>query len=414
MSSHLLRITLAACVAFSVAQPVAHAAETTLSAGVATALQQAQTALAGHKYDLAMSAVNKADAIKGNSEYDTYVIAQMRAAVASQTGNLAAATAAYDKLIASPRTTKAAKEQMLMSEATMAYKAGNYPATIQAIQRYQHDYGNSPVLDTLLAQSYYLQKDYQGTVNLLTPRIAAEIKSKKVPAEAQLQMLAASATALKQDTISTHAYVLLATYYPKKEYWDLLLHGLIVNPKIPQALQLDVYRIRLAAGNITQARDFMEMTEIAVQKGMPQLALDLMTQGYSAGILGQGAEASRQARLKALVEKDIAAKKASIAADEATALKAKTGDALLTVGYNYVSFGDASKGLDLMQQAIAKGVSNVNLARLQLGLAQLQAGQKDQAIETLNTVEGDDGTHDIAQLWILKLKSAAIHQASKK
>ena len=108
MSSHLLRITLAACVAFSVAQPVAHAAETTLSAGADTALQQAQTALAGHKYDPSTSAVNKVDAIKGNSEYDTYAIAQKRAPVALQNGNLAVAPASYDKLIVSPPTTKTA------------------------------------------------------------------------------------------------------------------------------------------------------------------------------------------------------------------------------------------------------------------------------------------------------------------
>jgi hypothetical protein len=208
---------------------------------------------------------------------------------------------------------------------------------------------------------------------------------------------------MKDATASTHAYVMLATYYPKKEYWDLLLHELIVNSKIPPTLQLDVYRIRLAAGNVSQARDFMEMTEIATQNGMPQLALDLMNKGYEANVLGQGAEAPRQARLKALVEKTVADKKASIAADEAKAQKAKTGDQLLTVGYNYVTFGQADKGLDLMQQAISKGVADVNIARLHLGLAQMQAGKKVDAIATLKSVEGDSGAHDIAQLWVLKL-----------
>ncbi|MFT8472214.1 hypothetical protein [Acetobacter persici] len=405
MSSRLLRVALFASAAFAFSYPAAQA-EDVLGADVGKALQQAQSALSAHDYTKAMAAVNAADAVKGKSDYESYTITQMRAAVATQGGNLDVATQAYDKLIASPRTPKDTKHQMLMSEATMAYTAKDYPRAVKAIERYQKEVGSNPTMDTLLAQSYYLQKDYPNSVRVLKEQIGQEIKAKKTPAESQLQMLGASATAMKDSATTTHAYVLLATYYPKKEYWALLLHELIVNPKIPTSLQLDVYRIRLAAGNVSQARDFMEMTEIAMQSGMPQLALDLMNQGYQANVLGQGAEAPRQARLKAMVEKSVADKKASLAADEAAALKQKTGDDLLTVGYNTVTFGQADKGLGLMQQAIAKGVADVNVARLHYGLAQLAAGKKADAIATLKTVDGDGGAQDIAQLWVLKLSAA--------
>lgn len=405
MSSRLLRAALFASAALALSYPAAKA-EDVLGADVGKALQQAQSALSAHDYAKAMAAVNAADAVKGKSDYESYTITQMRAAVATQGGQLGEATAAYDKLIASARTPKETKHQMLMSEATMAYTAKNYPSAIKAIERYQKEVGPNATLDTLLAQSYYLQKDYPNSIRVLKQQIEQEIKAKKTPPEAQLQMLGASATALKDSGTSTHAYVLLATYYPKKEYWALLLHELIVNPRIPPSLQLDVYRIRLAAGNVSQARDFMEMTEIAMQSGMPQLALDLMTQGYQANVLGQGAEAPRQARLKAMVEKSVADKKASIAADEAAALKQKTGDDLLTVGYNYVTFGQADKGLPLMQQAMTKGVADVNVARLHYGLAQLAAGKKADAIATFKTVDGGSGAQDIAQLWVLKLSAA--------
>jgi hypothetical protein len=38
---------------------------------------------------------------------------------------------------------------------------------------------------------------------------------------------------------------------------------------------------------------------------------------------------------------------------------------------------------------------------LHLGFAQLLAGQKAKAIETLRTVKGTDGTAEIARLWML-------------
>ncbi|MCP1212846.1 tetratricopeptide repeat protein [Acetobacter okinawensis] len=402
MTMRFVRGLLCSATVFSLAVPAAYAADT-LGQPVGAALQQAQSALAAHNYTKALAAVNEADSVAGKSAYEDYTIAQMRAAVASQAGDVAQATAAYEKLIASPRTPRNLKNQMLMSEGTMAYNAKDYPKAVLAIQRYLKDVGPNPQMETLLAQSYYLQKDYAGTVRVLTPIIARTVKAGQKPVESQLQMLAASATALKDSTTATHAYVLLASDYPKKEYWALLLHELVVNTKIPPALQLDVYRIRLAAGDISTARDFMEMTEIAMQGHMPQLALDLMDQGYKQGILGQGAEAPRQARLKALVEKTIADKKASIAEDEKAALAQTSGNALLNVGYNYVTFGQADKGLALMEQAIAKGVTDPNIARLHLGLAQMQAGNKAAAIQTLKSVAGDNGAYDIAQLWVLKL-----------
>lgn len=402
MASRFLRTLFCATTAWVVMQPVAHAADE-LGQQVGTELEAAQSALAAHNYAKAMDAVNAADAVKGKTDYEDYTIAQMRAAVATQAGNLSAATAAYDKLIASSRTPQAMKNQMLKSEATMAYTAKDYPKAVANIQRYLKAAGSDPQMETLLAQSYYLQKDYPNTIKVVKQQADAAIKAGKTPTESELQMLAASATALKDSAATTHAYVLLATYYPKKEYWALLLHELVVNTKIPASLQLDVYRIRLAVGDVSQARDFMDMTEIAVQQNTPQLALDLMNQGYQSGVLGQGAEAPRQARLKAMVEKAVASKKASIAADERAAASASNGDDLLTVGYNYVTFGQADKGLQLMQQALSKGVSDVNIARLHLGLAELYAGHKDQALAALRSVEGDNGAHDIAQLWILRV-----------
>lgn len=407
MTMRFVRGLLCSAAVFSLGLPAVQAADT-LGQSVGAALQQAQSALAAHNYAKALAAVNEADAVSEKSAYEDYVIAQMRAAVASQAGDVAQATSAYEKLIASPRTPRNLKNQMLMSEGTMAYNAKDYPKAALAIQRYLKEAGPNPQMETLLAQCYYLQKDYSRTLSVLNPVITRTVKAGQKPVESQLQMLAASATALKDSTTATHAYVLLATYYPKKEYWALLLHELVVNTKIPPSLQLDVYRIRLAVGDISTARDFMDMTEIAMQGHMPQLALDLMNQGYQQGVLGQGAEAPRQARLKAMVEKTVDAKKASLEAEEKEALAQTSGNALLNVGYNYVIMGQAPKGLALMQQAMTKGVTDSNIARLHLGLAQMQAGNKAEAVQTLKTVAGDNGAYDIAQLWLLRLGQGVV------
>ncbi|MFT8657320.1 MAG: hypothetical protein ABF785_11565 [Acetobacter papayae] len=375
----------------------------TLTPAVATALHDAQTALASHAYDKARQAVDQAAAVSGLSAYDDYVITQMRAAVATQAGDTATAIAAYEKLMASSRTPASARNQMLMSEATMAYTAKNYAAASSAISRYLKVAGPNPQMQLLLVQSLYLQRDYAGVLRTVGPMVNADIAAGRKPGESVLQMQAASAVALKDADTASQAYAMLARYYGKKEYWALLLHELVTRSTIPDSLQLDVYRIRLAAGDSLQARDYMDMAEIALQQHLPQLACDLMSQGYTAGVLGTGAEAPRQARLRAMAEKAAADRKATSAADEQAALAQSGGDALFLVGYNAVLSGQAEHGLALMQQAITKGVSDPAVASLHLGLAQLQANQPKEAAATLGHITGKGPVYDIAQLWLLRL-----------
>ncbi|NGY07048.1 hypothetical protein G7Y85_19920, partial [Solimonas terrae] len=63
----------------------------------------------------------------------------------------------------------------------------------------------------------------------------------------------------------------------------------------------------------------------------------------------------------------------------------------------------AAKGIALMQQGIAKGgLKNPDVARLHLGYAQLLAGKKADAVRTLSSVRGKDGSASLARLWLIK------------
>ena len=46
-------------------------------------------------------------------------------------------------------------------------------------------------------------------------------------------------------------------------------------------MALDVYRLKLATGNITSAADYMEMTQLALQAGIPAEAKLVVDKGYS-------------------------------------------------------------------------------------------------------------------------------------
>jgi hypothetical protein len=148
------------------------------------------------------------------------------------------------------------------------------------------------------------------------------------------------------------------------------------------------------------------MAQLALQAGLPHEAKQIVDKGFSAGVLGTGAEAERHKRLQALTEKQVAEASAGIAAEAAEAAQAKDGNALVKVGYAYVTMGQPDKGLPMIEQGIAKGgLKRPDDAKLRLGMAQLRAGNKARAMQTLRGVGGKDGTADIARLWITQAGS---------
>ena len=160
------------------------------------------------------------------------------------------------------------------------------------------------------------------------------------------------------------------------------------------------------SGNLTSTNDYLEMAQLALQAGVPAEAKVIVDKGYEVKALGQGPDAGRHQRLRDLVMKDLAESQKNRARDERDALAAKDGNELVKVGLNYVYEGNADKGIALIEQGIKKGgLKRPEDAKLRLGEAQIYAGHKNRGVQTLKSVQGNDGTADLARLWILNARA---------
>jgi len=244
--------------------------------------------------------------------------------------------------------------------------------------------------------------DYGRTLKEVQADLSSDERAGRTPSETSLQLYANAA--LKQNDKGGYVNALekLLAYYPKKELWTDLLSRLPGKPGFSERMSLDLYRLRLAVGQLTKTNDFMEMSQLSLQAGFPSEAIKLIDLGYKSGALGTGPEAERHKRLRDLANKNLAESNKGLAAAETDAEQSKDGTGLVNLGYLYVTAGQTDKGLALMEKGIAKdNIKHADDAKLHLGIAYLQAGKKANAIKVLKSVQGKDGPADLARYWII-------------
>ena len=269
----------------------------------------------------------------------------------------------------------------------------------------------------MLIQSQYLSGDFAGASKELMAEINAAERAGQAPAEDRLKLLLNSATKQGDNNAYVFAVEKLVTYYPKKEYWVDLLSRMQRKPTFSDRLALDAYRLSLATGSMSKPADFMEMAQLALQADLPSEAKQVVDKGFASGVLGTGAEAERHKRLRDLVTKRLAEATAARGQEEKKALAAKSGDPLVAVGMNQVYSGQAAKGVQLMQQGIAKGgLKRTEDAKLHLGIAQLIAGDKAKAQATLQDRPGHRRHGRPGALWMLHARRSAkaLQRASQR
>lgn len=374
----------------------------TLRPEVGKPLQAAQALMKAKKYKEALAKINETDSISGKTPNETFTIARMRASAAASAGDNAIAAKAFEAVIESGRLPADQQLKYMQTVGGLYYQAKDYPKAAMWLSRYLKVGGEDPAMHTLLNQTYFLSGDYAHAVKEVTAQIQADEKAGRTPTDEQLQLLASCAIKQNDKTAYINALEKLVAYHPKKEYWtDLLIH-VQSKPGFADRLSLDVYRLKQTLDQLTKAGDYMEMSQLSLQAGFPAEAVKVIEQGYKSGTLGTGSDAERHKRLRDLASKSAASDQKAMAQNEVEALRSPDGTGLVNLGYAYVTTGQFDKGIALMEQGIKQGgMKHLEDAKLHLGVAYLLSNQKKKAVDLFKTVQGTDGTADLARLWVI-------------
>jgi hypothetical protein len=199
----------------------------------------------------------------------------------------------------------------------------------------------------------------------------------------------------------TRLFEKLVVYYPKPAYWENLLVAL-TNSELADEQKINVMRLQQKVGVMKKPSEYTEMAQIALDQGLPGEAQAVLEEAFAKKLFTDDRSQSLNNRLLTKAKQSAATDKAALAAKEAAAKAAATGDDLVHLGAAYLGYGDNAKAVEAIKAGIAKGkLAQPDQAGILLGIASLKANNKAEAEKAFKTVKADPTMARIAKLWLL-------------
>ena len=379
----------------------------TVSKDLAKPLKAAQDALQQKKYQDAISKLKEAEGNPKKTPYDQHIINQLEGYAYARTNNYPEAAKAFEAELNDGYIDPNDVQSRVKALAQINYQLKNYDKAIE--------YGNRTIkggfadeeMMTLVGQSYYLKGDWKGTQKFEDGLIDQQIKAGKTPKAEEVQLALSSCVKLNDMDCQTRELERMVAYDPKPEYWSNLLASLRNTQGMSDRNTLQVFRLMNEVDALKEPSDYTEMAQLAIEQGSPGEAQQVLEKGLQKGIFTDKRLEDKNRRLLDSAKRAATTDQAGLSKAESEANAAPTGDKDVAVGLAYLGYKQYDKSVDLINKGLTKGsVKSEPEARLLLGIAQLKAGHKDEAMKTFHAVKGDPNLERLANLWSLHAKQA--------
>lgn len=377
------------------------------SAKVAKPLHEAQEDLKAKKYNDAIAKLKEAEGISGKTPYDQHVINEFLANAYINTQNYAEASKVMEAEIDDGFTPESEKPQMLRALTEMNTALKNYDKVVEYGNRALKVEPGNERMRALVGQAYYLKGDYKNSLKFVEAGVDSQIKAGETPKKDTLLLLYSSCQKLNDDTCSTHAMEKLVAYYPQPDYWSQLLYSVRSQTSNNDDDLLQTYRLMTEVDVLKTPGDYNEMAQLALEKGSPGEAQSVLEKGFQKDVFNDKLSKDRNQRLLDNAKKAAATDQASLPSLVKEADASPTGQKNVGVGIAFLGYGQYDKAAEQLAKGLSKGgVKDEAQARLLLGIAQLKAGHKDDAVKTFKAVKGDPNLEHLANLWTLHARQA--------
>lgn len=348
---------------------------------VGKALKDAISLANSGKGSAAMDKVHEAESVGGLTASERATIDQTRKYVAAKTGAGGGAVGCKAKFANDYNAGR--YKDVVGADADCLKKSGGYDFSSQVI----------------VAQAYYLMGNYTTAIRLL----------KGLGNSEQVLSLLMSAAGKAGDAQTEGEVAERLILQGQSKYWTYMLAAADATHALTDHENLDVYRVRYLTGNMRNAEDYELMTQLAIQMHFPAEALAVAQKGFSVKLL----QGERDTRLLNLAQSQAQKDTANLPNLQKQANASKSGDDLVSYGENLWGRGQYDAALSAIQSGVQKGgLSKADEAQISLGIAQLSAGHKNDALKTFGGVKGTPAAQTVAHLWTVYARSGGAGKGS--
>jgi hypothetical protein len=380
----------------------------TPSRAAAKQLKAAEDAIHAKKYDVAAAKLKEVQALPEKSPYDEFLVNEMQGYLDSRTKNYAGAAKDLEASLNSGFVKPAEVPARVRALLALNLQLKDYAKAIDFGNRaIKGGYADDKTYEAL-EQAYYLKGDHKATLRFVTDYVETEIKNGHTPKERSLKTLMSTCTALKDRACEQHAFERLVLYYPKGDYWQNLINSLYSSEDYkPDLARLQLFRLALDVNVLKNPADYTEMAQLDLDQGAAGEAVRVLQKAIDGNVFTEQRDKDKNARLLAAAQKRAAADQAALPQVASQAAASPNGQEDMGLGLSLLSYQQYPQAVEALNRSLKKGgLQSPANAQLLLGIAQLKAGNKDEAIKTLRAVKGDPKFERLASLWVLHARQA--------
>lgn len=366
----------------------------------------AQSALDARRYPEAIAKAREILASPRKSPDDVYAANSFLMRAAQAQNDTRGMTVAMEGMLASGFSPGPAVQNQLKKGLASAYfQLKDYPQAIKHGSELIRAGAGDQAVYTVVGQSYYQSKNYGESVKLFGGLVSDAEKANRRPDRNQLSILYSAYDKMNNAEAAQTTLEKMVRHYPAADTWLVLLYE-VKQEKLDPRQRLHLFRLMESTGNLKHGPDVLDYYGAATTLKLHAEAHRVLSAAVEAGAFAKSEEADRKRaeRYANSASKLAAEAKANLPKVEAAAKSAPTGDGLVELGMQQITFGMYPQAIASLQAGIAKGGLKTNPvdAQLNLGFAQLRAGQKAEAVKTFRAIKTEDGiTQRIAKFWAL-------------
>ena len=364
-------------------------------------LKQAKTALDSKKWQEAIAKAKEVQGTSGKNAYDDYLANEILYFAYAKTNQFADAAKSLETSLESEYLPKAEVPKRSRQLLTMYYQLKSYDKVIALGDKAAKEGWADDDVNTWVGQAYYQKGDYKGAAKYVEASVNSLQKAGKKPKEQALLLVQSSCDKSGDTACKQRALEDLVANYPKPQYWQNLMAALNDADTNDQT-RLQVFRLSVAVDTLKRPSDFTEFAQLALDAGSPGEAQTVLEKGFEKKIFVEKRDVDRNQRLLDKAKQQATTDKAALDKMASDAAAGKSGDKDINVGLAYLGYQQYDKAVEALNRGLSKpGLAKPAEARLLLGIAQLNAGKKDDARKSFKQVKGDPTLERIANLWSL-------------